>query len=308
MITIPSSIGSGLIDSAPVAGTDGTLSLWAHVVVAPRSRVLAAFRRCATATPWQGLGGALQPGHRAARLDGRLGVGDHRGRTPVGRCCRPPSRRRIRSRRDRAVVVGFRFVALFDELDDRKLGGVVDPHDRDLAGQFGDGDRVAVTAPTPATRRRPPAASRSFRSWPAVRPPRWAESPRCCLVQSSSVASRSVADPSTRSNSVPPLPASPTDVSTKAVPSASLSSLRRIRPSRSAHGQMSTVSIDSARMLASATSAPATICGARSALTPSNSARSAVVILEMKAMSCLSPLAVSVRFTLAARRPTARHR
>ena len=93
------------------------------------------------------------------------------------------------------------------------------------------------------------------------------------------------------------LPASRTDVSTKAVPSASLSSFRKMRPSRSAHGQMSTVSIDSARILASATKAPATICGARSALTPSSSARSAVVILEMKDMSCLRPFAVSVRLT-----------
>ncbi len=50
-------------------------------------------------------------------------------------------------------------------------------------------------------------------------------------------------------------------------------------------------------MLASATNAPATICGARSALTPSNSARSAAVILEMKFMSCLRPVAVSVRLT-----------
>ena len=70
-----------------------------------------------------------------------------------------------------------------------------------------------------------------------------------------------------------------------------------MRPSRNAHGQISTVSIDSARILASATRAPATICGARSALTPSNSARSAVVILEMKDMSCLRPFAVRVRFT-----------
>ena len=62
-------------------------------------------------------------------------------------------------------------------------------------------------------------------------------------------------------------------------------------------GRCPRVSIDSARMLASATNAPATICGARSALTPSNSARSAAVILEMKAMSCLRPVAVSVLFT-----------
>ena len=68
-------------------------------------------------------------------------------------------------------------------------------------------------------------------------------------------------------------------------------------PSRNAHGQMSTASSDSARMVASATNAPATICGARSALTPSNSALSAVVILEMKDMSCLRPAAVNVRFT-----------
>lgn len=83
----------------------------------------------------------------------------------------------------------------------------------------------------------------------------------------------------------------------RAVPSASLSSLRKMRPSRNAHGQISTDSIDSARMLASATKAPATICGARSALTPSSSARSAVVILEMKDMSCLRPFAVSVLLT-----------
>ncbi|SKU46927.1 Uncharacterised protein [Mycobacteroides abscessus subsp. abscessus] len=43
------------------------------------------------------------------------------------------------------------------------------------------------------------------------------------------------------------------------MPSASLSSLRKIRPSRRAQGQMSTASNDRARMLASATSAPATI-------------------------------------------------
>ena len=91
--------------------------------------------------------------------------------------------------------------------------------------------------------------------------------------------------------------AKPADVPTRAVPLASLSSLRKINPSRNAQGQMSTVSIASAFILASATKAPATICGARSALTPSNSARSAAVILEMNAMSCLSPLAVKVRFT-----------
>lgn len=77
----------------------------------------------------------------------------------------------------------------------------------------------------------------------------------------------------------------------------SVSSLRRIRPSRSAHGQISRVSIPSARMLASATRAPATICWERSELTPSNSARSAVVIREMNAISCRSPLAVRVRLT-----------
>ena len=68
-------------------------------------------------------------------------------------------------------------------------------------------------------------------------------------------------------------------------------------PSRNAQGQMSTDSNDSARILASATRAPATICGARSALTPSSSALSAVVILEMNAMSWRRPLLVRTRLT-----------
>src|SRR3984893_18844037 len=70
-----------------------------------------------------------------------------------------------------------------------------------------------------------------------------------------------------------------------------------MRPSRNAHGQISRDSIDRAFMLASATNAPATICGDRSVLTPSNSARSTAVILEMNAINCRRPVAVNVLFT-----------
>ncbi len=68
-------------------------------------------------------------------------------------------------------------------------------------------------------------------------------------------------------------------------PPISVSSLRRMSPSRRAQGQISRVSTPSARMAASATRAPATICCDRSELTPSSSARSAAVMREMNAMS-----------------------
>src|SRR5690606_30380970 len=68
-------------------------------------------------------------------------------------------------------------------------------------------------------------------------------------------------------------------------PFGSVSSLRRLSPSRIPHGQISMLSSDNARILASATSAPATSCCDRSALTPSNSARSEAVILEMNAIN-----------------------
>ena len=163
-----------------------------------------------------------------------------------------------------------------------RLFVVVLGHDGDLAGQFGDGDRVGVAAPT--------AASPADRRGPDGPVPGQ---------QLATEIGRVLLWPSCGSVIVCPWPwPKPyADVSIKAVPSASLSSFRNIRPSRNAQGQMSTVSIASARMLASATNAPATICGARSALTPSSSARSAAVILEMKAMSCLNPAAVNVLFT-----------
>src|SRR5665811_1136680 len=53
---------------------------------------------------------------------------------------------------------------------------------------------------------------------------------------------------------------------------------RRITPSRSAQGQMSSCAMPSRSMAASATIAPASICGARSAETPDSLARSATVI------------------------------
>src|SRR5699024_4740937 len=84
---------------------------------------------------------------------------------------------------------------------------------------------------------------------------------------------------------------------TNSSPPISVSSRRRISPSRNAHGHICIWSTDSARILASATSAPATSCGDLSALTPSSSARSAAVILEINAISCRSPPAVSVRLT-----------
>src|SRR5882757_6941465 len=154
-------------------------------------------------------------------------------------------------------------------------------HDGDLAGQFGDGDRVTVAAPTAAS-----AANRRGPDGPVLGQhlgDRDRSGAAVVVVWFCHRVSLALAKPA--------------DVSIKAVPSASLSSFRKISPSRNAQGQMSTVSIASARMLASATNAPATICGARSALTPSSSARSVAVILEMKAMSCRKPAAVSVLFT-----------
>ena len=167
-------------------------------------------------------------------------------------------RRRLRRRRDPV------------RLDRRATGRGVVGDDRDLAGQFGDGHRVGCCRGGAGVGRRP-AARRWCRSSPAARRPRWAAC-WCCRRR---ICHRLL----------PLALAKPADVSTKAVPSASLSSFRKINPSRNAQGQMSTVSIARALILASATNAPATICGARSALTPSSSARSAVVILEMKAMS-----------------------
>src|SRR5207302_1116756 len=68
---------------------------------------------------------------------------------------------------------------------------------------------------------------------------------------------------------------------------------RRITSSRSAHGQSSSSLRSSARMVASATNAPATTWWERFALTPSSSARSAEDIRETNVISCRRPVSVS---------------
>src|SRR5262249_53923673 len=133
--------------------------------------------------------------------------------------------------------------------------------DRNVTGQLGNRDGVVVaasTAPPPGSRRgtnRPvPGQQFGHRDRPglgAFRLGVW------------SGHDLSPLDRLAAFRSTPRPPAPRTAVSTRAVPSASLSSFRKMSPSRNAHGQMSTVSIDSARILAPAPSAPATICGAR---------------------------------------------
>src|ERR1700742_3716 len=171
---------------------------------------------------------------------------------------------------------------------------VVVTDDRDLTGQLGDRHRITVAAPPPA-----PPGDRRGADGPVLSQQfghRDRPSARALVLEVWSGHGLSPLDRLLFRSTTWPT-ASRTGACMSAVPSASLSSLRKMRPSRNAHGQISTYSIDSARMLAPAPGAPATICGARSALSPSSSARSAVVILEMKDMSCLRPFAVSVRFT-----------